>query len=234
MADRPVLGTTDWQQYNLVLDIPSKATHLDVGAILTGSGVAWVDDFEIEEVDADVPATGTGMVNTPSNLGFEEGLAGWGRTGWSPGAYDYSAEASAAYEGVAGARLKSKSPFGGGDRYTLLEQYLDAAQFVGQRLRVTGYVKASDVHGVAGLFLRTYGTAGDQSIIDLSNLEGLKVTGTSDWHKYEVVMDVPAGSYAIGYGLSITGEGEVWLDSLTVEVVSSDVPITAPPQSPTP
>ncbi|HVF99808.1 MAG TPA: hypothetical protein VND68_08210, partial [Chloroflexia bacterium] len=82
MSDRPVRGTTDWQRYDLVLDVPRKATHLDVGAILGGRGVVWVDDFEIEEVGADVPSTGTGMVNNPSNLGFEEGLAGWGRTGW--------------------------------------------------------------------------------------------------------------------------------------------------------
>lgn len=233
MADRPVRGTTDWQQYDLVLDIPSKTTHLDVGAIMNGSGVVWVDDFEIEEVGADVPSTGTGMVNNPSNLGFEEGLAGWGRTGWSPDAYDYSAEASAAYEGETGARVKSKSPFEGGDKYTLLEQYLDAQQFAGKRVRVTGYIKGQDVSGVAGLFLRYYATL-DQSVVDLSRLEGQKVTGTSDWRKYEAVMDIPAGSYAIGYGLSITGEGEVWIDSLVVEVVGSEVPITAPPEPLTP
>ena len=230
MADRPVRGTTDWQQYNLVLDIPSGATNFDVGAIMSGSGVVWLDDFEIEEVSIDVPATGTGMLTGPSNLGFEEGLAGWGRTGWSPDAYDYTAEALAAYEGKVGARVKSKSPFEGGEKYTLLEQYVDAGQFVEKRVRVTGYVKGVEVSGVAGLFLRTYGAGGRQSVVDLSRVQGMTVTGASDWRKYDVVMDVPGDSYAISYGLSITGEGEVWLDAFTVEVVGSDVPITAPPE----
>jgi hypothetical protein len=234
MADRPVRGTTDWQQYTMVLDIPSKATHLDVGAIMNGGGVAWVDDFEIEEVGTDVPTTGTGMINSPTNLDFERGLDGWGRTGWSPNAYDYSAEATGAYEGKAGARVRSKSPFDGGDKYTLLEQYVDAEQFVAKRVRVTGYVKGNEVSGIAGLFLRTYEPRGIQRVVDLSRLEGMAVTGTSDWRKYEVVMDVPAYSYAISYGLSITGEGEVWLDSLAVEVVGDDVPITASPEYLTP
>ncbi|MDQ3927669.1 MAG: hypothetical protein M3328_00835, partial [Chloroflexota bacterium] len=234
MGDRPVRGTTDWQKYELVLDIPGQASHLDVGAIITGNGTAWVDDFTIEEVGREVPTTGISMVVQPSNLGFEEGLAGWGRTGWSPAAYGYEADTSTAYEGASSARVKSRNPFEGGDRYTLLEQYLDAEQYAGKRVRVTGYLKSKDLRGIAGLFLRTYGPGGNQSIVDLSKLEGRQVTGTTGWREYEAVMDVPGEAYAISYGLSVAGEGEVWLDALRVEVVETDVPITGTPGSPVP
>lgn len=229
MGDRPVRGTADWQKHEMVLDIPTEASHIDVGAILSGNGKVWVDDFAIEEVGNDVPTTGISMVEQPSNLSFDGDLAGWGRTGWAPGAYDYSTDTSTAYEGESSARIKSKSPFEGADQYTLLEQYLNAKQYVGKRVRVTGYLKSVDVRGVAGLFLRTYDLSGGQSVVDLSRLEDKQVTGTTDWGKYEVVMDVPDNTYAISYGLSITGQGEVWLDALALEVVGTDVPVTAPP-----
>ena len=59
MANRPIKGITDWQKYDLVLDVPE-----DVGAIVFGmmsfnQGTIWVDDFSFEIVGNDVAVTNT-------------------------------------------------------------------------------------------------------------------------------------------------------------------------------
>jgi hypothetical protein len=49
---------TDWQKYEVVLDVPEDSLTLNFGFILNGSGQVWADDLRLEIVDADVPATG--------------------------------------------------------------------------------------------------------------------------------------------------------------------------------
>jgi hypothetical protein len=58
MQDRPIKGTTDWQQYEIVLFVPKKATKIAFGAVITGTGQIWFDKIEFEIVDESVPNTG--------------------------------------------------------------------------------------------------------------------------------------------------------------------------------
>lgn len=39
MMDRPIKGTTDWKQYDVVLDVSPEATGIFFGMLLTGTGV---------------------------------------------------------------------------------------------------------------------------------------------------------------------------------------------------
>jgi beta-lactamase regulating signal transducer with metallopeptidase domain len=77
MDSRPVKGTTDWQQYAIVLDVPANAAALAYGFFVGGTGQAWVSGVKIEEVGADVPSTNMTrtkpsiLPNSPVNLGFE-------------------------------------------------------------------------------------------------------------------------------------------------------------------
>jgi hypothetical protein len=57
MMNRPVEGTTDWKQYEVVLDVPDDAHGLFFGCLLVGKGKVWVDDLAIETVGDDVPVT---------------------------------------------------------------------------------------------------------------------------------------------------------------------------------
>ncbi len=52
------------------------------------------------------------------------------------------------------------------------------------------------------------------------------IKGTTDWKKYEVVVDVPANSGNIYYGALLSAGGTLWLDDLKIEVVDQSVPIT--------
>jgi hypothetical protein len=58
MQDRPLMLTTDWSRQEIVLDVPRNAIGMTYGFLLSGSGQAWLDDVQIEEVGNDVATTG--------------------------------------------------------------------------------------------------------------------------------------------------------------------------------
>lgn len=58
MHKRPIQGTTPWQTYDVVLDVPNSAQQIEYGLRITGTGDAWVDVVHFEVVDSSVPTTG--------------------------------------------------------------------------------------------------------------------------------------------------------------------------------
>jgi hypothetical protein len=57
-VDRSIAGSTDWAQYEIVLDIPPEATTICLGFLLSGTGTVWGDDLEfgVLEPNRDQPA----------------------------------------------------------------------------------------------------------------------------------------------------------------------------------
>ena len=45
MNDRGVRGTTEWQSYESVIKVDAEATKILIGALLTGSGQMFADEF---------------------------------------------------------------------------------------------------------------------------------------------------------------------------------------------
>ncbi|WP_053061042.1 serine/threonine-protein kinase [Rhodopirellula islandica] len=87
MQSRRIEGTNDWQEVQIVLDVPKDASVLTFGAILSGAGRLWVDDLSITVVDQDVEPTrppmkgkkqeiqvAEGLSESPLNLDFELGV----------------------------------------------------------------------------------------------------------------------------------------------------------------
>jgi DNA-binding winged helix-turn-helix (wHTH) protein len=60
MQDRPIKGTTTWQNYEVVLDVPRDATQIAFGILLSKSGTVWLNSVKFESVD-------------PTNLDLETG-----------------------------------------------------------------------------------------------------------------------------------------------------------------
>lgn len=56
---RPLLGDVDWTKESVVLDVAPDAIGVTFGLLLSGGGVARVDDITLEVVDTSVPTTGT-------------------------------------------------------------------------------------------------------------------------------------------------------------------------------
>jgi RNA polymerase sigma factor (sigma-70 family) len=76
MNERAPKGTTDWEQYSIVLDVPETATSLNYGYFLRGTGQMWINGVTFELVDDNVPSTDMykkrgALPPTPVNLGFK-------------------------------------------------------------------------------------------------------------------------------------------------------------------
>jgi hypothetical protein len=99
----------------------------------------------------------------------------------------------------------------------------NAAPFLGTRVRFTAEVKAADVEGWAGLWMRVDSTS---QALAFDNMHNRPIRGTLDWHVYSVVLDVSAQAHDIYVGLLLGGRGETWVRRPSFTVVTSDVPTT--------
>jgi hypothetical protein len=48
MQDRGATGTAPWTRYEIELDVPANATHIDFGVLHVGNGDAWFDTLQVE------------------------------------------------------------------------------------------------------------------------------------------------------------------------------------------
>jgi len=76
IKDRSIKGTSGWQNYSVVLDVPQEATGIYIGVLLDGPGALWIAGTKVEVVGTEVPITGR-LVNRvlpdgPVNLSFEK------------------------------------------------------------------------------------------------------------------------------------------------------------------
>jgi hypothetical protein len=74
MMNRPIKGTTEWDNYEVILDVPQDATGIAFGILLSKSGSVWLNSVKFERVGLDVPTTAkapTQLPEGPTNLNFE-------------------------------------------------------------------------------------------------------------------------------------------------------------------
>ena len=157
----------------------------------------------------------------------EETPKGWFPAGSHPKDYKMSVDRAVAHSGKASALLKSVAPQPAG--FGTLMQTFKADAFRGKRVRMSGYARSQDVKTWAGLWMRVDGQRGEP--LGFDNMQDRAIKGTSDWKKYEIVLDVPESAQEIAFGLLLTGAGQVWMDDLDFAIVGKDVPTTGPKSS---
>ena len=159
----------------------------------------------------------------------------WFAAGSHPKEYEMSIDRGSAHSGKASAYLKSVVPRTSG--FGTMMQTFRADAFRGKRVRMSGFVKSQDADG-AGLWMRVDGAkSGD--VLAFDNMDDRSIRGTTDWKKYEIVLDVPEESEVVAFGLLLAGRGKVWVDDLRFDVVGKEVPTTGggrttagPPKAP--
>ena len=206
---RPIHGTTDWREYQIVQDIPQDATKILLGAILFCSGEIWTDDFRVEVVGSDVPLTDDQYWQI-----------------YSPIAQRYTAapDPSVQHDGHATTCFQSgTAPRGGWASYQHVELHPDA-KFLGHRIRVTAWMKSSGVTGGSGFAIDTFGPW-DLVLTNEGQRGHRPIVGTSDWQQYSAVADVPPETTSIQWGLTMNGRGKIWIDLDSVQV---DLPDETP------
>jgi hypothetical protein len=204
MGDRPIHGTTDWQQYSLVADIPKDTVNIELAAFLRGGGELWCDDFQADVVSSDVPIT--------DNQAWHP---------WSQTATKYSAtlDPDVRRDGRPAMRLSSttarRNEWGCYDHDDRTPD-----KYLGHRIRVTAWMKCENVVKGAGLWIRVLGP-NDRYVTGEVAPARRPLKGTLDWNQYSIEADVPPDAMAVDWGFVLDATGKVWvdLDTITCEVV---------------
>jgi RNA polymerase sigma factor (sigma-70 family) len=150
-------------------------------------------------------------------------MKGWYMSGSHPGDYEHGIAEVEKHEGHRVAYLRShvEAPSGFGT----LMQMVAAEEFRGKRIRLSGELKAKDIEGWAGLWMRVDGQE-RKTTLAFDNMQDRAVTGTTEWNRHSVVLDVAEDAAAIGIGTLLSGRGEVRIADLRFEPVPTDVPTT--------
>jgi hypothetical protein len=146
---------------------------------------------------------------------------GWIKWGSEPDRYDMYMEKGTGFEGKNCATIKSNVHWVHG--FGTLMQNCKPDNYISKRIRFSGYVKSKKA-GWAGLWLRVDGIGA--STLSFDNMQDRPIKGTADWKKYEVVLDVPTGATNIAFGALLAGTGQIWLDNISLEIVSDSVKCT--------
>lgn len=150
---------------------------------------------------------------------------GWYKAGSNPEKYEIGIDKGAGLEGTNAATIRSEGTRVKG--FGTLVQNLLPGKFAGKRIRMSGYIRTSEVKGWGGFWLRIDGEApGDSYVFD--NMANRKITGTVDWKLCEIIVDVPKKATNIAYGALLSGEGQLWFDDLKFELVDPSTPTTIP------
>jgi len=150
---------------------------------------------------------------------------GWYKAGSNPDRYEIGIDRGAGLDGSNAATIRSEGTRVRG--FGTLVQNLIPGNFAGKRLKMSGFIKTSEVSGWGGFWLRIDGqNVNDPFVFD--NMGNRKIKGSTDWVKCEIIVDVPKKATNIAYGALLSGDGQLWFDDLTFEVVDQSVATTIP------
>jgi hypothetical protein len=166
---------------------------------------------------------GLGVSCREASAGTDPTPAGWIAAGSAPADYDFGLDEQVKRSGRSSGHVRAASPSPGG--FGTLMQTFEAGELRGKRVRLSAFVKAEGVQGWAGVWMRVDGPEKGKSLA-FDNMQRRPIKGTSDWTRYEVVLDVAPEATNIAMGILLHGPGDVWMDDASVEVVDTSVPTT--------
>lgn len=149
--------------------------------------------------------------------------ASWFKAGSKPKSYDMGIDTGKGQDGKNAATIKSidKKIEGFG---TLMQESMPG-KYLGKRVRMSGWMKSENVSAWAGLWFRV-DQSGSRESLSFDNMHDRAVKGTTDWKKYEIVLDVPENASMLAYGALLSGTGQIWFDKITFEIVDSSIKTT--------
>jgi hypothetical protein len=154
-----------------------------------------------------------------------DGLPGWWQAGSNPTAYVVTIDRQITHGGRASARLASRVPTATG--FGSLMQVAAVDRYRGKRIRLSAWVKSDAMVRYAGLWLRI--DAPDQEpthALASDAMQSRPISGTRDWRRYEIVLDVAPTAADIAFGAHLSGSGTIWVDDFQIEIVDASVPVT--------
>jgi hypothetical protein len=199
MGDRPIHGTTDWQQIEFVTDVPSQTCFIYFGPDLYGPGELWGDDFQINLASPDARVTDDST---------------WRQSMSSPDTYSENADYHNLHDGHHTICL-TYTPGDAAARgaWTWWGQKVrppDCDKYIGHTMRMTGWVKTENVSGHLEPTIRPWDNNRNYGKDSMSRDNSLR--GTRDWTKFTVTCAVPDNTQHIDTAFIFWGSGKVWID----------------------
>jgi hypothetical protein len=149
-------------------------------------------------------------------------LDGWQKWGSKPEFYDIGID-DEKYNDKTAYFIKSNALVL--DGFGTIAQSMKPDEYLSKRVRMSSYIRTINVTGWVGMWMRVDGNEAGKSL-QFDNMGTRPIKSTTDWQKYEIVLDVPANSSSVSYGILIGGEGEAKFSDLKFEVVDSGVAST--------
>ena len=104
-------------------------------------------------------------------------------------------------------------------------QSFAADNYLGKRLEFSAQVKSEKIDkGWGGLWMRVDGR--DRKITAFDNMQNRSITGTTDWSKHSVVLDISEEATDVSFGMLMSGSGQLWISDLRLEAVTRGTPTT--------
>ncbi len=147
---------------------------------------------------------------------------GWIKAGDVPSKYDMYVDKQIAEDGKNCATIKSIYDEING--FGTLMQDCKPGKYRGKRIHMSGYVKSKDVKEWAGLWVRVDGR---YTTLSFDNMQDRGISGTTDWKKYDVILDVPKAATNIAFGALLSGTGQIWFDNIAFEIVPDSTKTTS-------
>lgn len=151
--------------------------------------------------------------------------AAWHITGGRAADYEAGILPGVSYDGDRVAQFRLRATVAEPSGFGALVQTIAASRYRGRRVRFSAMLRAWEVTGWAGLWLRVDGPGGT---LELDNMQDRAFRGTTDWAEAWIVLDVEDHARRLLFGALLDGAGAVDLARLRFEEASADTPATIP------
>ncbi len=143
-------------------------------------------------------------------------LKGWFKAGDYPKSYKIGLDNSIFQNGEKSAFIEStESDING---FGTLMQTCSAKEYLGKKVKMSGFIKTENISNWVGMWLRI-DPINSISSKYFDNMGNRPIVGTTNWTKYEIILDIPTNSNSMNFGVLISGTGKVWFDNLSFEVL---------------
>jgi RNA polymerase sigma factor (sigma-70 family) len=211
MTDRPLSGSSDWDEIEMITDVPAEPCTLYFGPMLHGTGELWADDFQIAIAPPDKPITDDRIWHV-----------------WSPNPGDYSVttDFENQHEGRPSLCL-AYTPTGAvpaGSWMWWGQCIRDPDKYRGHTVRMTVWAKSENLTGQVRPNLRPKG-AFFKLLAQDKRLGGKLIRRTIDWTEHTFLCEIPEETQCLDTGFAFHGGGRVWIDmeSLTYEIADGEM-----------
>jgi RNA polymerase sigma factor (sigma-70 family) len=111
--------------------------------------------------------------------------------------------------------------------FGFLSKSIKPGTYLGKRLKMSAWLKTKlEFEATVQLWLRADGAWKNRAGC-FDNMYERAIAGTTEWAKYDVIVDVPATAERIIFGVLLNGIGQVWIDDVSLELLDTSPVLSA-------